>query len=265
MKPAKLGQHFLVNKNAAEKMVGIFLPTAGAILEIGPGKGILTDLLIKYRGKNKITAVELDDALYFNLKEKYKNEEDVEILNRDILEIDLASHFPGENEMVNVIGNVPYYISRELIDWLISHHNKIKKGMFMMQKEFVDKLMEKKGSKQSNARAILFNGLFQLEKMFNVQPGSFSPLPKVKSSVFLFERRVDGVFTSIKGGIDIDDFCLFLRQCFQNRRKTLFNNLNAVSFDMETLRKIFAKQRIDPKIRAEQLNLEDFLEIYRSC
>ena len=266
MKTVKLGQHFLVNRNLAEKIARQFFPVEGIILEIGPGKGILTDLLIRYREgeKNRIILVELDDMLFYDLKCKYEKEEAVELLNRDILEVDLNGLFPGKeaDRGVNVTGNVPYYISKELIDWVIAFSGRIKKGMFMMQKEFVDKLIPGKTAKRINARSILFNGLFRIVKRFDVQPGSFSPPPKVKSSVFLFEPAVNRAFTRFGGDIHTNDFYLFLQRCFQNRRKTLANNLSAF-YDMETLGEIFEKQGIDPKIRAEQLRLEDFLAVAR--
>ena len=89
MKRAKLGQNFLVNRHAAEKMVKKFLPVNGPILEIGPGKGILTQVLITHCRDNRIVAIELDKSLFSQLKEKITERESVEILNRDILKTDL--------------------------------------------------------------------------------------------------------------------------------------------------------------------------------
>jgi 16S rRNA (adenine1518-N6/adenine1519-N6)-dimethyltransferase len=258
MKRAKLGQNFLVNRHAAEKMVKKFLPVNGPILEIGPGKGIMTQVLITHCRDNRIVAIELDKSLFSQLKEKIIERESVEILNRDILKTDLHQLFPGEDETVNVIGNVPYYISKELTDWVIRHRKTIKKGMLMMQKEFVEKLMSGPGSKLYNAQSVLFNGVFRVGKMFDVQPGSFSPPPRVKSTVFLFER-MSSVFDV---EIDAADFYGFLRQCFRKRRKTLFNNLVSI-YDTGRLTGIFAGLHLDSKVRAEQLKLEDFLDIYR--
>lgn len=258
MKQAKLGQNFLVNRRVAEKMVKNFLPVNGPILEIGPGKGIMTQVLITHCRNNRIVAIELDKSLCSRLREKIIERESVEILNRDILKTDLHRFFPGADETVNVIGNVPYYISKELTDWVIHHWKKIKKGMFMMQKEFVEKLTSGPGSKSYNAQSVFFNGVFRVKKMFDVQPGSFSPPPRVKSTVFLFER-VSSVFDA---EIDAADFYGFLRRCFRNRRKTLFNNL-AVLFNTVKLSEIFESLGLDRKVRAEQLKLEDFLTVYR--
>ncbi|NIM12430.1 MAG: ribosomal RNA small subunit methyltransferase A [Candidatus Aminicenantes bacterium] len=258
MKRAKLGQNFLVNRHVAEKMVKKFLPVNGPILEIGPGKGILTQLLITHCRNNRIITIELDKSLFSQLKEKYIENEGFEILNQDILKTDFHQFFPNEDETVNIIGNVPYYISKELLDWVIHHRQKIKKGMFMMQKEFVDKLTSGTGSKLYNAQSVLFNGVFRVEKMFDVQPGSFSPPPRVKSTVFLFER-VSSVFDA---EINTADFYRFLRRCFRNRRKTLFNNLASI-YDTGKLSGIFSSLHLDSKVRAEQLILENFLGIYR--
>ncbi len=255
MRKAKLGQHFLVNRSIAEKMTQTFLPVEGPILEIGPGKGILTQNLLNRCPGCRITAVELDNTLFCELKNRFNKCTSIDLLNRNILHVDLDELFPGENEAVNVIGNVPYYISKELLDWVIAHHNKIKKGMFMMQKEFVNKLIS-----PAHAQSILFVWLYRVEKLFEVQPGSFSPRPRVKSSVFLFERILSSHEKDIE--VDVMDFYRFLRQCFRNRRKTLFNNL-CTSYETKTLADIFARLKLNPKVRAEQLTLKDFLDMNR--
>lgn len=268
MAPAKLGQHFLVNKNVAEKIVRKFFPVQGSILEIGPGTGILTDLLIKYREKkeNKIFAVEVDKELYYQIKTKYK--ENFQIINRSILTVNLENI--GNRAKINIISSVPYYISREIIDWVISQHERIEKGLFMTQKEFADKIIleseyhkmvgstdkcSKGIHKMRNAQSLMFNYLFAVRKLFDVHPGSFSPPPKVKSSVFLFENIEEE-----RKKFEIDNFYLFLKDCFKNRRKTLYNNL-VVKYPPEKLREIFEEAGVNPETRAEQLTLKDFLEI----
>jgi 16S rRNA (adenine1518-N6/adenine1519-N6)-dimethyltransferase len=259
MKRTALGQHFLVNRRAAEKIVRCFLPVKGNILEIGPGKGILTGLLLELCRDNKVIAVELDGGLAEGLREQYGECEHLEILNRDILTVDLSRLFPGEEGLVNVISNVPYYISRELVNWVIRHRGRVGKGVFMVQKEFADKLASGPGSKDYNAQGVLFNGLFLLEKRFDVRPGSFAPPPKVKSTVFSFTRRVP----VMDEGVDIDGFYGFLRRCFGKRRKTLINNLGP-SVDARKLSRILEERGLDAAVRAERLGLEDFLAIFNA-
>lgn len=285
MKPVKLGQNFLVNKNVAEKIVRHFLPVTGRILEVGPGKGVLTELLVKYRGPGmgKIKAVELDGGLVYKLRDRFAN--DVDIVNRNILKISLPHLFtglPGDavtasaevggdevgkiangdgrgTHGINLISNVPYYISSEFMDWIISQERYIAKGVLMLQKEFVDKLAARPDSKDYNAQSVVFAYLFRLEKLFDVNPGSFSPRPRVKSTVFLFERISRGR----KSGFNVDtaEFYRFLQDCFRNRRKTLFNNLEK-THHKEKLWEVFESFGINPRIRAEQLTLDRFLDIY---
>lgn len=248
----KLGQNFLINKNVAKKIVMSFFPVKGIILEIGPGKGILTDLLIKHRAKNKITAIEIDIELH--TKYQSNNIKNFEITNTDILDVKLNNM--SVKEKFNLIGNIPFYISKELINWVISQQHKIKKGIFMMQREFVKKLSVKNKSKIINAQSVIFNYLFLLEKLFDVNPGSFHPKPKVTSSVFLFKKSPK------KNKVNTEEYYTFLKICLKKRRKTLFNNL-ITKYKTEDVKKIFTYNKLNQKIRAEQLQVEFFLKIYK--
>ena len=254
---AKLGQHFLVNKNVAEKIAAQFFPVNGPIIEIGPGKGILTHFLLKFRQEdNSLTAIELDNSLFYKMKHKYEEVQQFDVLNRDILKIQPDHLFPNERQQFSVIGNVPYYISKEIMDWVIQNHLKIRKGTFMVQKEFADKVMSGGGKEKSNPQSIISAHLFQMEKCFDVQPGSFSPQPKVKSTVFRFEQRTENPHD-----INTEKFYAFLKQSFMNRRKTLLNNVSGSS-NSEQWWEIFETLQINPRVRAEQLTLEQFRSIY---
>lgn len=259
MTGAKLGQHFLVNKNVAEKIVRYFLPVDGGILEVGPGKGVLTELLLKYRQGNIIKAVELDTSLFYKLRSQFGDCEDFEVLNRNILKVGLDTLF-REKKKIGLISNVPYYISFDFIDWVVSQVEYIAKGVLMLQKEFVDKLSSRPSSKEYNAQSVIFNYLFRMEKGFEVGPGSFSPHPRVKSTVFLFENVLDRVAPAHR--VEVKGFYLFLQSCFRNRRKTLFNNLEK-QYHPEKLWEVFDVFRMNPTIRAEQMVLVDFLDIYK--
>ena len=259
MTGAKLGQHFLVNKNVAEKIVRYFLPVEGGILEVGPGKGVLTELLVKYRQGNKIKAVELDTFLFYKLRSQFSECDDFEVLNRNILKVGIDNLF-REKKRIGLISNVPYYISFEFIDWIVSQADFIEKGVLMMQKEFVDKLASRPSSKDYNAQSVMFNYLFRMEKGFDVGPGSFSPHPRVKSTVFLFENISDP--TAPEHRVEVKGFYHFLQSCFKNRRKTLLNNLEK-HHNPEKLWEVFEAFQMNPTIRAEQLPLADFLNIYK--
>jgi len=252
MAPAKLGQNFLVNHNVAEKVVKSFLPVSGEILEIGPGRGILTDLLIKSVPDKKIFAVELDKELSQQIRNRY--DQNIEVINRSILDL-ILEEICSRGEL-NVIGNVPYYISREIMDWTIYQNKRINKCVFMMQKEFVDKIRPGNDPRKSGAQTIILNHIYKIEKLFEVSPGSFSPMPRVRSAVFSMIKREDQPIDT-----PLPEFYGFLKACYKNRRKTLLNNLSG-TIDSESLWDAFEKTRINPRIRGEELSLPDFLAFF---
>ena len=249
MNKAKLGQNFLVNKNVASKIVKTFLPANGLILEIGPGRGILTELLIQQNLHGRLIAVEKDPVLYRELKRKFSHQ--ITLYNEDILTIELKKI--SNNQSVNIISNAPYYISREILDWLIQQNDLILKGTFMMQKEVVDKLI-KNQINSKDARNILFNLLYSPVKEFVVSPGSFSPPPRVQSIVFSFKNKLEAK-------IDHNKFYNFLKICFFNRRKTLTNNL-VKQFPPALINQLMLKYQIDKNQRAENTEIDIFLDLF---
>jgi 16S rRNA (adenine1518-N6/adenine1519-N6)-dimethyltransferase len=252
MNPPKLGQHFLINKNIAERIIREFLPSKEKILEIGPGKGILTDRLIENHHGPKIWAVELDRQLAEKMADKYQDR--LKIINKNILEVDLNTISP--HDRLNIIGNIPFYISKDLIDWLVIFNKKINRGTLMMQREFVDKLIPRKTAKKKTPRSLIFNYFYNTKKLINIRPGSFNPSPQVYSTAFSFQR--------ISGKKELDQriFYHFLKACFKNRRKTLFNNL-AQSYTKEIILPIFKELEINNDSRSEKLNLNDFIRIFQ--
>ncbi len=252
MKSAKLGQNFLVNRSLAQKIAEAALPVEGPLVEIGPGKGILTESLLNNlsaASHPRLTAIEIDNHLADKLQERFP--EDLDIIRQDVLKLRLYEVFPELR--VDLVGNIPYYISKDLGDWLIANHSCINKGVFMLQKEFVDKLIRMKQSPQS----LMFDYLFQSRILFDVSPGSFNPPPKVTSSVFRFVHRP----SAPAEGIDIISFYRLLKISFQNRRKTILNNLSP-GYPKQTVFATLTSLDIPPTIRAEQLSLQNFLELY---
>jgi 16S rRNA (adenine1518-N6/adenine1519-N6)-dimethyltransferase len=248
---ARLGQHFLINRDVARKMAQVFSPGAGAILEIGPGKGVLTDYILRYRKNNRLILVERDPALCEELRERYGSM--AAIVCSNILTVD-----PNDivsNEKLYVIGNLPYYISRSIIDWVVKHHRVITKGTFMMQKEFVEKLIVEIKSPQ----AILFRHLYNPEKCFEVSSGSFFPPPKVKSVVFAFDKIPGHPVRQL----NVQNYYRFLKGCFSSRRKTLFNNLSSI-YPAPVLLEIFKREGLTLSVRGEEMEKDFLLRIFRS-
>ena len=252
MKSAKLGQNFLVNRSIATKIVDAVLPVAGNPIEIGPGKGILTERLLQKRSPSdpKLTVIEVDPQLADQLQERFP--QDLNIIRQDVLTLNVDETFP--KEPLTLVGNLPYYISKDIADWLIAHHHRVEKGVFMLQKEFVDKLVRVKQSPQS----LMFSYLFDARVLFNVSPGSFNPSPKVFSSVFQFIHR----WNIPEADINPQSLYRLLKISYQNRRKTLQNNLSP-HYSKLTVTTALTHLDIPPTTRAEQLSLKKFLDLYR--
>jgi 16S rRNA (adenine1518-N6/adenine1519-N6)-dimethyltransferase len=250
-KSAKLGQNFLRDKNIAGKIVELLGPSPGSLLEIGAGKGILSERLLERFPGRRITLVEVDPLLVSELERRFNGR--AEITTGDILRINLAEMFPKER--VAVIGNLPYHISKPLIDWFIAQRKKISEAVLMLQKDFVDKLLSKENSKKYNAQSVLFQLLFQTRRCFNVSAGAFIPAPQIVSTV-LHARPADPALEAAAEG-----FYDFVKLCFAERRKTLWNNL-APHVDKKVLLAMAAASGLPPQARAEQLPADRFIPLY---
>jgi len=256
-KSAKFGQNFLRDKNIATKIINEFLPQPGPVLEIGSGPGILSELLLEKVPASLLTLVEIDPLLAQGLRRRFGSQ--LKIMERDILEIDLAKMYPLGR--VSIIGNLPYHISKDLIDWFIAQRAKISEAVLMLQKDFVDKLLASPGGlipaggKKYNAQSVVFQLLFQPRRCFNVPAGAFSPAPKIMSTV-LAVHRVDSPLQAAA-----DEFYDFVKLCFAGRRKTLWNNL-AAHIEKDLLASMFDACGLEQRVRAEQLPANSFYELF---
>ena len=212
------------------------------MLEIGAGPGILSGLLLEKIPPGRLTLVEVDPFLAQRLRERFGDEP--RILEKSILEIDLAGLF--QSQPVAVIGNLPYHISKALIDWFIAQRAMIGRAVLMLQKDFIDKLLSPAGNKKYNAQSVVFQTLFQVRRCFNVPAGAFVPAPKVLSTV-LAVGPADSPLQA-QG----DEFYRFTRLCFGERRKTLGNNLG-LHFNKNALAAAFTACGFSEQARAEQL------------
>jgi 16S rRNA (adenine1518-N6/adenine1519-N6)-dimethyltransferase len=257
-KSAHLGQNFLHDKNIAAKIIAAFLPQngpnrpawTGPVLEIGAGPGILSALLLERVPAELVTLVEIDRFLAEQLRERFG--EPPRIIHEDILDVDLARLYPRER--VAIVGNLPYHISKELIDWFIAQRERISAAVLMLQRDFVDKLLARENSKKYNAQSVVFQLLFQARRCFNVSAGAFTPRPKVVSTVITARPLSSPV-------PDIGEFYGFVKQCFAERRKTLWNNL-APHFDKKIVLAATDACGLPPQARAEQLPAELFSTLF---
>ena len=239
MKPKKrFAQHFLNSKELAEKIVLAINPEPHhKILEIGPGKGILTDFIIKHFPKNKIILVELENEAYNLIKTKY------EVYNIEILHQSILKYSFNDDTQYSVIGNLPYNISSQILIWTLKNHKNIREAVFMFQKEVANRIVAKPNTKEYSSLSVLVQTFYNPKIIFNVAPGSFSPPPKVRSAVVKLERKAE------IPKIDFTEFEKIVRRAFGKRRKILKNNIPEIPEEYKDK-------------RAEQLTLEDYLKIY---
>jgi len=246
---AKLGQNFLYDPRLAGRLADLLPPITEKILEIGPGRGILTERILEKFPQQIPILVEIDPDLYAALLERFSRR--VEIIQSDIRAVSLAECFPGGRFFL--IGNLPYYLSREIIDWTMAQADLIQGGLFMLQREFVGKILN--GDNPANAQAAFFQLLFESRREFNLAPGSFQPRPRVVSTVFRFERR-SGILNSTPPGL-----YPFLKTAFSHPRKTLANNLGNLIPRVHLIES-FQKCRVDGLTRPAQLSAERYFELF---
>jgi 16S rRNA (adenine1518-N6/adenine1519-N6)-dimethyltransferase len=171
------------------------------------------------------------------------------------------SAYPGGSDLsvpkgqVAIIGNLPYHISKRLIDWFIGQRTKISAAVLMLQKDFVDKLLSLAGGKRYNAQSVVFQLLFQARRCFNVPAGAFTPAPKINSTVLAI-RPVESPLQAAAA-----EFYPFVKLCFAERRKTLWNNL-APHFEKQVLSAAAAACGLSEQTRAEQLSADHFLAFF---
>ena len=265
----KLGQHFLASAPAALRIVDALGDVMEAtVLEIGPGRGALTEVLA---GRcRRLIAVELDRVLAAQLRLKFGTRPNVEVIEGDILKIDLDTVFgpkpgsmrPGlsyEPEPAHVVGNLPYYITSDILLHLLKYHRFFSTIVIMVQKEVADRLAASPGSRDYGLLSATAQLYGRIERLFTLPPGAFAPPPKVHSSVvrFTIEPRAE------KLRVAEDEFVSFLKLSFGQKRKTLWNNLKA-GYNKGALQRALAKNGVKPAVRAEALSLEKSAAVFRA-
>jgi len=265
----KLGQHFLSSPDAAQRIVDALGDTSqSTALEIGPGRGILTSLLA--RNTRRLIAVELDRVLAAQLRLKFGMARNVEIIEADILAIDFDSLFgpkpglgrPGielKPQPVKVVGNLPYYITSDILLRLFEFSKYFESIVIMVQKEVADRIAAEPGGRDYGVLSATAQLYSRVEKLFTLPPDAFAPPPKVYSTVL----RLTLDPQQEKLGVAGDGFIDFLRLSFGQKRKTLWNNLKS-RYGQAGLKDALAQARVKPNARAETLSLEQSAALYRA-
>ena len=240
----RFGQNYLTDKSVVYQIVDKINPgKEDSFIEIGPGQGAITGS-IKNSSQN-LTLIEIDKENIAYLKSSLGD--GIKIFEEDVLKIDLS--FIKNND--RVIGNLPYNIASQIIFRFLELNSKIFDMHFMVQKEMAEVLTSSPGNKSWNKFAVKVAFFYETEVLLDISPEAFDIKPKVDSSLVRF-KPINSQAFEIKKLFQIIDLS------FQSKRKTIFNNLKKHNINWEKL-------KFDKNLRAEQLSLEDFLEIYKNA
>jgi 16S rRNA (adenine1518-N6/adenine1519-N6)-dimethyltransferase len=236
----KFGQNFLFDKNISKKILKLIPFNTKNIIEVGPGIGHLTDFLIADNVK-KLTLIEIDEDFIPILKDKYKNIIYLEIINKDVLDLDLSIY----SQESLIISNLPYNISSQVLV-KINNYFHFNMMILMFQKEFAERLT----SHKLNNLNCLINCFYDIRKVFNISKNSFIPSPKIESSVLTFNKKNKSL---IDHG-DIKIYSFFKSMIFTNKRKKISTILKKNKINTDNLP--------NTEMRAEECSLAQFVNLF---
>jgi 16S rRNA (adenine1518-N6/adenine1519-N6)-dimethyltransferase len=251
-----LGQNFLIDGSVLDQIAeGAELSENDVVLEVGPGIGVLTQVLCERAGR--VVAVEIDRGLLPVLEETLEDYDNVEVVQGDILKLNLPQLFEEKlsGAQVKVVANLPYYITTPIIMNFFEQKLPVERIVVMVQKEVADRMQAVPSTKAYGTLSIAVQYYAKAKIVTTVSSNSFFPSPNVDSAVIALVRRE-------KPAVDVKDEDLFFRVVkagFAQRRKTLPNTLSStMGIEKDLLRQALAAAEIDPKRRGESLSLEEF-------
>jgi 16S rRNA (adenine1518-N6/adenine1519-N6)-dimethyltransferase len=247
-----LGQNFLIDRSILEQIVDTVDVSNKEILEIGPGSGNLTTYILKKNPK-KLYVIEKDDDLALLLREKFNNE--IDIINEDVLKI---SEDKISDARLTVFGNLPYNISTEILSkWIVNLRKNFwfESLVLMFQKEVADRIIAQCNTSKYGRLSILSNWKLNIKKIIDIKPESFSPRPKIDSSLLLFTPKLD--FFEINDPKNLE---MITRIFFSQRRKMLKKPFNQV---FKNSKNISEKFNIDLNLRPQNLTPEVYFNLVK--
>jgi 16S rRNA (adenine1518-N6/adenine1519-N6)-dimethyltransferase len=247
-----LGQNFLIDDEVLKDIIdGANISKEDFIIEIGPGVGTLTRLLLD--SAKKVCAIELDSDLIPILEEELKDYENFTLVNQDALKVDF-NEIIGDETSIKVVANLPYYVTTPIITKILIEGYKFKSLTIMIQKEVAERMASEPNCKEYGALSLLVQYYCDANIIRKVSPACFIPQPKVDSIVIKLDK-LDEPRVRVK---DEKLFFSIIRSSFNMRRKTLWNALKVLKLDKESYEQVFLNSNIDPKRRGETLSIEEF-------
>jgi 16S rRNA (adenine1518-N6/adenine1519-N6)-dimethyltransferase len=246
---ARYAQHFLINTHAARRIVDAMnLNPGDRVVEIGPGKGAITALMLEK--PIELTAIEIDDPLIALLTKKFSSKPGFRLIHSDVLDVDFS-----KIETDKVIGNLPYNLTSPIFR-RVSEWTGWKEGFFMIQKEVADRMVAESGTADYGALTVGMNLTATIERVFDLSETSFKPPPRVKSAVVKLTRREKPLTSNIGKAQKV------IQAAFQQRRKTILNSLShGLGLSKEAVLDELVRLKIDEKARAENVTIEQFVAL----
>ena len=254
----KFGQNFLNDQNILSSIVEhANIDKDTLVIEVGPGLGSLTEHLVKAAGF--VLAYEIDKDLLPILDKNFKDCNNLKVINKDILEVDInkdIDEYKKDLKNVYLVANLPYYITTPIILGLLSKTDKIKRYVMMMQEEVADRICGKPKTKDYNALSIAIGYRAKAKLELKVPRTVFIPSPNVDSAVISLNLYDNPPYKAKNEEL----FFEFIRLCFNQRRKTLYNNLGTV-YKKDFILKMFEDLNIKATVRSEELDIADFIKM----
>ncbi|MGZ9414079.1 16S rRNA (adenine(1518)-N(6)/adenine(1519)-N(6))-dimethyltransferase RsmA [Mycoplasma sp. 5370] len=245
----QLGQNFLIDKNIINKIIEIANVENKEIIEIGPGQGALTEILVS-KAKH-LTAFEIDNDMIEILKNKITSK-NFNLIHNDFLKEEIS--FDSKKE---VVANLPYYITSKILFKIFENINSFSKLTIMVQDEVAQRIVSKNNKSEYGKLSVSCQFLADVTKEFIVPPTCFFPKPKVNSAIITLK---------IKENLDqnyVNEFLEFVKLCFSMKRKTLYNNLKN-KFPSQDILNVFKENNILENTRPQELNWQTFEKIFKS-
>jgi 16S rRNA (adenine1518-N6/adenine1519-N6)-dimethyltransferase len=254
----KLGQHFLISETYRRRIVeALALRSDDVVLEIGPGRGAMTGLLIE-RVRN-VVAVEIDAQLADDLRAQFANDGRLDVTKVDILQVDLSEICRSERvERLFAFGNLPYYITSPILHHLLNFASRLRGMAFVVQREVADRIAARPATRAYGYLSVLAQSHALPRVAFAIPPGAFAPPPAVQSALVIFD------LTGPLPGWDerrIRAFLEFAKLGFARKRKKLSNNLVS-AYPLALVRHVLRQSGLSENVRAEQLSVEQLRQLF---
>ena len=265
----KLGQNFLIDAGAAGKIIDALGDISNrTVIEIGPGRGVLTDLLVSRA--RRVIGIELDRVLAAQLRMKYATQGNIEVLESDFVTAEFSSMVgrrpgplhdlrPTQAETVDIVGNLPFYITSDIVLRILALHNHIERAVIMVQREVADRIAAETGSRDYGLLSATTQLFARVDKLFTLPPSAFSPPPQVHSGVvrLTMASRLEEL------QVEEEPFIAFLKAAFAQKRKTLANNLRS-QYEAAAIRAALKAAGLRADVRAEAISLEKVAAVFRA-